>query len=214
MILQTIDDTVDETNISNNNLIVDFATKYNLDIKIENKFFLSIENAIAAAHAKSLKIVITIDEYDCLSRNKHLAKTDDGPPELTLMRGIFRSLKKSPGADFVFITGVMPLLIAELSGATNDVSILTHDYDFAGAVGLPRESVERGLGDIATWTYRNTTDTSVKQQKIATFVSEFSDFMQVCMLRSMLPFLFDLYIDFLFFQITEILQRLSFCICF
>jgi len=99
---------------------------------------MSLMTAMDICKEQGTKVVVTIDEYDRLSRIKHLAKQPDGgPPELSFMRNLFVNLKDNP-ADFLFVTGVLPLLMTELSGATNDIVVITHQPKLADAVGIPQ----------------------------------------------------------------------------
>ena len=117
-----------------------FAVKYGLKIDIKPAPDSTLQRAILACQDSKIPIVITLDEYDKLSLQRNLAKAKDGgPPELAFMRGLFTTLKTYP-ADFLFVTGVLPLLMVELSGATNDIAVLTHQEEYAGAIGIPEVS--------------------------------------------------------------------------
>jgi hypothetical protein len=157
----------------------EFAEKYGLTFTIGDDVGVAIKSAIRAAHLAGMPVVFTLDEYDYLSRGKHLPKSTDGPPELDFMRSIFKALKTDDAdrrPDLCFMTGVMPLLLTELSSATNDIRVLTHDPDFAGAIGLPQAAVTRELERIAAWAYRDGKGSSEDQ---AVFVGEMGAFMKV-----------------------------------
>ena len=120
--------------------IEEFASKYGLKIDIKPAPDSSLQRAILACQDSKIPIVITLDEYDKLSLQQNLAKAKDGgPPELAFMRGLFTTLKTYP-PDFLFVTGVLPVLLLELSGATNDIKVLTHQPEFADAIGIPEVS--------------------------------------------------------------------------
>lgn len=100
------------------------------------------------------------------------------------MRSIFTALKDMP-PTLLFITGVMPLLLTELSSASNDIAVLTHDRAFAGAMGLPQAAVERELRRIAAWVYRNSEDRAAVE---SAFVAEMGIFMKVRLCPSRFSF--------------------------
>ena len=130
--------------------VKDFGKKYGLtDLKLKDtdNCVEALRKAYyAAAHAK-LPMVVTIDEYDQLARSSRGGKDD----EIALMRDLFAVLKAYP-PRFTFVTGIMPLLATtDLSGATNDVQVITDDIDFADAIGLPQDAVVNELRRIAAY---------------------------------------------------------------
>lgn len=154
--LQTICDTLSDQRARIIADIERFAKKYGLIVEVDSDHCAqSLVNAVTAAQdneGEQRLVVVTIDEYDRLSRHCKLSKTADGPPELQHMRSLFIALKDAP-ADLCFITGVMPLLMVELSSAANDVTVITHEEEYAEAVGLPQIVVNGELRRIATWIY-------------------------------------------------------------
>ena len=141
-------------------------------MKIESKCVHTVKNAIRAANRASLPIVITMDEYDRLARSSG----DGKEQEIELMRSLFTALKDYP-PRFLFITGIIPLLFTELSSATNDVAVVTHDLEFADAVGLPHDVVVGELQRIAkyhTSCAEDPTDASWE----GPFVEEMTQFMK------------------------------------
>lgn len=61
----------------------------------------------------------------------------------------------SPFPPPSLVTGVTQLLIRELSSASGGIVLLTHEPEFASAVGLPECKVQGELRRIAAWIYRD-----------------------------------------------------------
>ena len=120
--------------------IKQFSAKYGLSIEIDASSAVTLRNAILTCQDSKIPIVITLDEYDSLFLQRTLRKSEDGGPlGLAFMRGLFTTLKTYP-PDFLFVTGMLPLLLLELSGATNDITVLTHQEEYADAIGIPEVS--------------------------------------------------------------------------
>ena len=163
-----------------------FAEKYDLELKLnkEDPCAVYITEAALACARKGLPFVVTLDECDRLHRSgagEELTRGKDGeadPPGLKLMKSIFIAFKAESPA-LLFVTGVLPLLIKELSGPASKVIPLTHRKQYAAAIGLPHEAVERRLREIAEAAYKDhqpaATDTDHKVEK---FVKRFFKFMK------------------------------------
>ena len=132
----------------------------------------ALRKAMKAAQKAKLPVVVTLDEYDQLARSSRDGKEN----EIALMRGLFAVLKAYP-PRFMLATGIMPLLATELSGATNDLEVITHDIDFADAIGLPHDVVVDELRRIAAYYAK-------RDEKLASsgweedFVDEMTQFMK------------------------------------
>jgi hypothetical protein len=144
--LQTIKNQLYETISSINDDVENFAKKYDLKVKVDEKCTITIKRAIVAANEAQVPIVISMDEYDRLARSSR----DGKQAEIALMNDLF-TVFKDTAPRFLFVTGIMPLLATELSSATNDVVVITHDSEFADAVGLPQDVVANELRRIAAY---------------------------------------------------------------
>ena len=138
-----------------------------------------IQQASEACENEKRPFVVTLDECDRLHRGSDPEKMRrrkvpaEDSAELQVMKGIFTALKDCKLA-FCFITGVLPLLMKELSGVTNNVTSLTHDKRFAGAIGLSHETVKGRLQQIAKKIY-----TDSEPDVTSAFVSRIFDFMKL-----------------------------------
>jgi hypothetical protein len=139
-------DSIEETISSTNKTVKAFNEKYELEVEIDKSCIGSVENAILAGNKVGLPIIITMDEYDRLARSSR----DGKEAEIDLMKSLFTVFKTRP-PRYHFVTDIMPLLATELSSATNDVEVVTHDLELADAIGLPEEEVFRELQRIAKY---------------------------------------------------------------
>ena len=134
----------------------------------------ALRKAIFAAADARLPMVVTIDEYDQLARSSRGGKDD----EIALMRDLFAVLKAYP-PRFTFVTGIMPLLATtDLSGATNDVQVITDDIDFADAIGLPQDAVVNELRRIAAYHAKHDGNLASSGPWEEDFVDEMTQFMK------------------------------------
>ena len=172
---QTIMATIESTNTQARGSVEDFGAKYDLTgltVDESDDCVSALRKAIRVAAKANLPLVITIDEYDHLARSSR----DGKEKEIALMRDLFLQLKVNP-PHFLFVTGIMPLLATELSSATNDVVVITHDSEFADAVGLPQDVVANELHRIAAYHTSGAKDSADNSWE-RPFLEEMAQFMK------------------------------------
>jgi hypothetical protein len=128
-----------------------------------------VDQAIVAAKKSGLKVLVTVDDYDRLSRNEVLARapiTEGDPPTLKYMRSLFTCFK-STRPTMLFVTGEMPLLDMDIGNSMNDIDVVTHSSDLAAAVGLPEAAVLSEVERIAAHHYPGGDGGLIEQQRAA-----------------------------------------------
>lgn len=132
-----------------------FRNRYNLNFDInESDCFVSLGLASDAVAAKGEKLYVLIDEYDRFA-NKLLVERRDqydaivrgqsGVRGSSPIRSFLETLKSLRGLEVrSFITGIMPLALADSSGY-NIAKDITHNQQFASLAGFRKRDLERAL---------------------------------------------------------------------
>jgi hypothetical protein len=141
-----------------NDSIRDFKAKYALDFDInEGDCFSSLKRAASAVQLKGGKLYVVIDEYDRYANKLLVERRDEynkfvvgqsGVMGSSPIRSFLETLKAIRGFDVrFFITGIMPLALADASGF-NVATDITHEPFFGELVGFRKSDLERGLDRI------------------------------------------------------------------
>jgi hypothetical protein len=142
------------TNAVNRHLL-SFRKRYNLNFDInEADCFVSLGLASDAVASKGERLYVLVDEYDRFA-NKLLVERRDqydaivrgqsGVRGSSPIRSFLETLKSLRGLEVrSFITGIMPLALADSSGY-NIATDITHDKMFASLTGFRKRDLERAL---------------------------------------------------------------------
>jgi hypothetical protein len=133
-----------------------FRTHYNLDFEIdETDCHVSFKRAAMAVQKAGGKLYVLIDEYDRFANQllvdnidqyRAAIKGQSGVASSSVLRSFLQTLKLIGGGQEMrsFITGIMPLALADSSGY-NVARNLTDSPRFASLVGFRKADLERGL---------------------------------------------------------------------
>jgi hypothetical protein len=134
-----------------NQQIADFRENYNLTFAIdEQSAFVSLAAAAAAVKAKKGgKLYVLIDEYDRFANKLLVERPTEYDAIVRGRSGVIRSflekLKSLSGLEVrSFITGIMPLALADSSGY-NVSKDITHNPSFASLAGFRKHDLVRAL---------------------------------------------------------------------
>jgi hypothetical protein len=129
--------------------MLEFRERYGLEFDINSTDCNdSLKAAAWAVKRKGGKLYVLIDEYDRFA-NQLLVESycqDRARLCFSVLRSFLQTLKSIGGGQEMrsFITGIMPLALADASGYNVAVN-LTHDPWFASLVGFRERDLERGL---------------------------------------------------------------------
>ena len=130
---------VDDIHRALNPQIDDFARKYGLSIGMDQS---SSQSLASALRASAKPVLITIDEYDRIARRVALRDDDKAALARDILRSTLGTLKDNVSKCRLFMTGVTPLAIREISGPANFITDVSFDPDLATVCGLPPASVK------------------------------------------------------------------------
>jgi len=115
----------------------------------------SFYNAVSAVHGLGNKIYLLIDEYDNFANEIMSARREDYAA-LVHGEGIVKTLFKAvkglsagQGIDRVFITGVSPVVMSDISSGYNVAENLTLDARFADLCGFSEQEISQVLQKVA-----------------------------------------------------------------
>nr|VFK27241.1 MAG: Predicted AAA-ATPase [Candidatus Kentron sp. MB]VFK31079.1 MAG: Predicted AAA-ATPase [Candidatus Kentron sp. MB]VFK75509.1 MAG: Predicted AAA-ATPase [Candidatus Kentron sp. MB] len=120
---------------------------------MEDSFF-SLRNLIATVHATGHKLYLIIDEYDNFANEVMTSQMrgQDRYQELVGGEGIikvfFKTVKASAegrGLDRVFITGVSPIVMSDITSGYNVVKSITHLDEYHDLCGFTQEEMDNIL---------------------------------------------------------------------
>ncbi len=134
-----------------NNCVADFATAYRglleHEITMKEDALASFQSALVATKLSPYRMYLLIDEYDNFA---HAALTDDVRRYEALVRGeglmrtLFKVVKDGTGGlglDRVFITGVSPVAMSDITSSFNIAEDLYSRRDFSAMCGFTEEEV-------------------------------------------------------------------------
>ena len=150
-----------------NGSILDFAQAYStlgfnlphMEIDRANALF-SIQSLISSTKAFGLPIYLLIDEYDNFANTIMMLPARDSRARYEalvhdegLLRTVFKVIKASTsgtGFDRVFITGVSPVVMSDITSGHNIAEDIFLEPEFWDLCGFREEEVEKALHDIAS----------------------------------------------------------------
>jgi hypothetical protein len=141
------DQFVDDIHRALNPQINYFACKYGLSIGMDQSAPHSLANALRAS---TKPIIITIDEYDRIARRGALRNDDKAELARDVLRSILAVIKSNSGNCRLFMTGVTPLAIREISGPANFITDVSFHPRLATVCGLPPASVKAEVARIVS----------------------------------------------------------------
>ena len=119
----------------------------------------SIRSFISAIKTLSHPIYLLIDEYDNFANTVMMLPTPDSRNNYTalvhdegVLRTFFKMVKSSTGGamfDRVFITGVSPVVLSDITSGYNIAEDIFFEPEFGDLCGFQQEEVAKTLGDIA-----------------------------------------------------------------
>ena len=120
----------------------------------------SIRSFISAIKTFAHPIYLLIDEYDNFANTVMMLPTHDSLNNYTalvhnegVLRTFFKMVKSSTGGvmfDRVFITGVSPVVLSDITSGYNIAEDIFFEPEFGDLCGFQEEEVAKTLGDIAT----------------------------------------------------------------
>ena len=120
----------------------------------------TINSLLGAAAVVGHPIYLMIDEYDNFANTVMMPPTLDSRDRYTAMvhdegvlRTFFKMVKSSTGGvmfDRVFITGVSPVVLSDITSGYNIAEDIFFEPEFGDLCGFQEQEVENILGDIAT----------------------------------------------------------------
>ncbi len=130
-----------------NMCIADASTTYsfNLSLDKDEDCAANLEEFLRAAKRNDLKVFVTIDEYDCITRQ--LAHRDDADANAarSILKAITGIIKRSAGECRLFMTGVTLLAFNEISNSANFISDISMNPNLALVCGLSHDEVKGQL---------------------------------------------------------------------
>jgi len=150
-----------------NGCILDFAQTYRAkgfdlpDITTDraNALF-SIQSMISSTKAFGIPVFLLIDEYDNFANTVMMLPTQDSRNNYTalvhdegVLRTFFKMVKSSTGGvtfDRVFITGVSPVVLSDITSGYNIAEDIFFEPEFGDLCGFREDEVAKTLSDIAT----------------------------------------------------------------
>jgi hypothetical protein len=119
----------------------------------------SIRSFISAIKTLAHPIYLLIDEYDNFANTVMMLPTQDSRNNYTalvhdegVLRTFFKMVKSSTGGvmfDRVFITGVSPVVLSDITSGYNIAEDIFFEPEFGDLCGFREEEVAKTLGDIA-----------------------------------------------------------------
>ena len=149
-----------------NGCILDFSQTYRTkgfdlsDITTDrtNALF-SIQSLISSTKAFGIPVFLLIDEYDNFANTVMMLPTLDSRDRYTalvhdegVLRTFFKMVKSSTGGvmfDRVFITGVSPVVLSDITSGYNIAEDIFFEPEFGDLCGFREQEVEKALSDIA-----------------------------------------------------------------
>ena len=149
-----------------NGCILDFAQTYRakgfdlpaITADRTNALF-SIQSLISSTKAFGTPVFLLIDEYDNFANTVMMLPTQDSRNNYTalvhdegVLRTFFKMVKSSTGGvmfDRVFITGVSPVVLSDITSGYNIAEDIFFEPEFGDLCGFREEEVAKTLGDIA-----------------------------------------------------------------
>ena len=149
-----------------NGCILDFAQTYRAkgfdlpDITTDRSNALfSIQSLISSTKAFGIPVFLLIDEYDNFANTVMMLPAQDSRNNYTalvhdegVLRTFFKMVKSSTGGvmfDRVFITGVSPVVLSDITSGYNIAEDIFFEPEFGDLCGFREEEVAKTLGDIA-----------------------------------------------------------------
>ena len=139
---------VDDIHGEVNKAVEMFARKYNLPLEISPDCTETLSDILQ--DASNLTTLITIDEYDRIARRFALRDDDKAASARDVLRSILGAVKDNAGKCRLFMTGVTPLVIREISGPANFITDVSFYPDLAMLCGLPSASVRSEVARIVS----------------------------------------------------------------
>ncbi|OUD12298.1 AAA family ATPase [Thioflexithrix psekupsensis] len=141
-----------------NNSIKASAEKYQLDVVINRgNAVSSFDDFLRASCAKNHKLYLFIDEYDNFANEVMASKVhnNDRYADLVYGEGILKSLFKNVkaaaagnGLDRVFITGVSPVIMADISSGYNVADNIYRNPEFNDLCGFTEIEIQKILNQV------------------------------------------------------------------
>lgn len=126
-------------------LIQEFADDHEWPFKAKQR--------IPAVYIRSLlkslgerKIVILIDEYDCML-TANMNDETEYTRYIKCFRAFYGALKDKPQVRFLAVTGVTRLKNVSIFSVGSDIRDLTYSHDMATVTGYTREEIRRNFGE-------------------------------------------------------------------
>ncbi|OUD13123.1 AAA family ATPase [Thioflexithrix psekupsensis] len=148
-----------------NNSIKASAEKYQLDVVINRgNAVSSFDDFLRASCAKNHKLYLFIDEYDNFANEVMASKVhnNDRYADLVYGEGILKSLFKNVkaaaagnGLDRVFITGVSPVIMADISSGYNVATNIYRYPRFNDLCGFNEAEIKQALHQVANECQQN-----------------------------------------------------------
>jgi hypothetical protein len=141
-----------------NNRIMDFAQAYQLDIDINDEDAVSSFDALLRATREQNRLLyLFIDEYDNFANEVMASKVhhNDRYADLVYGEGLLKSLFKNVkaaaagnGLDRVFITGVSPVVMADISSGYNVADNIYRNPEFNDLCGFTDIEIQKILNQV------------------------------------------------------------------
>jgi hypothetical protein len=147
----TADDIADRMNETLNSVIEEFLMYYEdflpARVKIKSQAINTLGGLLAVIAKTPHKLCLLIDEYDNFA-NEVMASEESAYEKLvrkegplkTLYKGIKEFMKRTP-LDRVFVTGVSPVVMGDITSAANIFSNIYLDAEFNSICGFTEEEV-------------------------------------------------------------------------
>jgi len=146
-----------DKNFSNycNIKIISFIEKYKFDVKIdrEKPIHQNLQVLFNYLNSLDVNLYIMIDEYDNFINNLLMHSTDDyqksaSSKDEAIYKEFFKLLKAGTSSNSsalkkMFITGVSPLAMYDVTSGSNIGTNITNDYIFNDAVGISRDELKK-----------------------------------------------------------------------
>ncbi len=144
--------------------IREFADKYQADLTRHVEIhptsaMISFYSLLHAIQTSNYKLYLFIDEYDNFANEVMMSKIGHSPQryeELVrgegLLKGVFKNIKTAAtgnGLDRVFITGVSPVVLADISSGYNVVTNIYRRREFNDLCGFHENEIRVILAEIA-----------------------------------------------------------------
>ncbi len=151
--------------------LYEFLYNYKEELKLSDKYLENFNdyynnNASGAlkkitslVHAQNGKLFITIDEYDSLTNAmaifyQHAPENDNEYLNILKKGGFFRSFFETikygtaTAIDNVYITGILPITIADMNSGFNIATWLTFEDRFANMLGFTEQEIKNLIDEI------------------------------------------------------------------